>query len=206
MTRLILDARVGDAAAANQLFEHLQATVRHIADGIMAREPDSHSLEPSALLNEALARIFKEQAIAEAPNRRYLYAAVIKAMRRVLIDHARTKNAAKRTPGGNKLPIDVVLGTVEGRCQKPYADLHEALNRLGEKSSELLEVVELRFLNGCTIAETAEIMELDARTVTRKWRLARTLLYKELHAAEAADWPGVSVGSDPSHKAANPKD
>lgn len=187
VTQLIDGAKDGDEDAANQLFLHLQETVRHVAENIMRGEPASHSLEASGLLNAALMRIYQENAVQKAPNRRYMYSAVIKAMRRVLIDHARRNNAQKRNPGGAKLPLDVVIAAVETRCDAEYSDLHQALERLGEQSPELLELVELRFLSDFTLAETAELLECSPRSVTRKWRLARAILYADLHGGQSHD-------------------
>jgi RNA polymerase sigma factor (TIGR02999 family) len=144
----------------------------------MASERPDHTLSTTALVHEAWLRLAGggEQAWA---GRSHFYFAAARAMRRILIDHARKKGAAKRGGGLRGLPLDAIrLATREDPSE--FLSLHEALLRLEDRDERAARVVNLRFFAGLSERETAETMGLDPRTVRREWRFARAWLEREL--------------------------
>lgn len=173
--------RHGDQAANEQLFEHLCHTLRSTANNLMNDQPPDHTLQATALINEACARLIQSGVLDEAPNRRYLYAAAHRAMWQILVDHARRKRAQKRGRDLRRTRLDFVLEQIEARNQCDTLDLQEALTRLGRHSPEQVEIIQLHFLHGFTFREISELLGQDERTIRRKRKLGiarlRTMLF-----------------------------
>jgi RNA polymerase sigma factor (TIGR02999 family) len=150
-----------------------------MAGGLMRQERPGHSLRPSDLVHEALIRLLNEEALADAPNRRYLFAAAAQAMRQALVDHARRHKAAKRDGGRARVPLDEVLATFEEQGPDVLA-LHEALDVLARDHPRPALVVTLRFFCGLSVPEVAETLELSDTTVETDWRFARAWLRRRL--------------------------
>ena len=181
VTTLLEAIRAGDEQARDRLVEHVYAELRQLAAGLMQAEPVGHTLEPTGLLHEALARLFQADALRRAPNRAYLFGAVVRAMREVLVDHARRRNAAKRGGDCQRLPLDAVLLAFEERNLDVVA-LHEALERLASFHERQSQVVALRFFGGCTVPEIAEMLGVSVSTVESDFRIARAWLRQQLSA------------------------
>jgi RNA polymerase sigma factor (TIGR02999 family) len=148
----------------------------------MRRERPGHTLQPSALVHEALLRLLDGDALADVPNRRYLFAAAAQAMRQVLVDHARRRHAARRLGERIRLPLDEALVTFEEQGLDVIA-LHDALDQLAESNPRQAQVVVLRFFGGLSIPEVAETLEVSDTTVEGDWRFARAWLHGRLGGA-----------------------
>ena len=148
----------------------------------------NHTLQPTALVHEAFLRIAK-LASAGAEGRRQYFALAGKAMRSVLVDHARRRNALKR--GGRPLTLDTGLAGPDGLAALDVLVLHEALERLGELDPELVEIVELVFFSGLTEVEAANVLGVSDRTVRRGWRTAKAWLRQAL--GDAAEGPPLEA-------------
>jgi RNA polymerase sigma factor (TIGR02999 family) len=179
LTALIEQARSGDAEARERLTRAVYGELRRMADVLMRRERPGHTLQPSALVNEALIRLFDGEVLARARDRRYLFAAAASAMRQVLVDHARARDAAKRTGRRERVPLDQVLDYFEER-KLDVISLHEALDRLMALDERQGLVVALRFFLGLSVPEVADALEVSTGTVERDWRVARAWLRGQL--------------------------
>ncbi|MBL0169568.1 MAG: sigma-70 family RNA polymerase sigma factor [Gemmatimonadaceae bacterium] len=180
VTRLLDQARHGDRAAIDQLLPLVYAELHVIAERHMARERDDHTLQPTALVHEAYVRLAHGAAI-DASGRLHFLRLASQVMRRVLVDHARARQAAKR--GGMLL---VTLDESAAGHETPLLDLlalDDALTRLAEAEPRWAEVVALRFFAGLEITEIAETMEISTATVKRDWRFARAWLARALDGA-----------------------
>lgn len=153
------------------LYDELRAAAR----GAMSKERREHTLQPTALVHEAMIRISSQRT--EWRNRNHFLAVAAKMMRRVLLDHARRRQADKR-------PDALVRVTLSGLHESDRAvdvrDLHEALHRLEQLDPRTARVVELRGLVGCTMPEAAEVLGISVATAERDWRMGRTWLRREL--------------------------
>ena len=166
----------GQLDATNELFNHLTVQLRMIAEGMLSCEKAGHSLQVTALVNETCLKILQGNAVDSADNRRQLFFAAIRAMRQVLIDHARIRDAVKRGKGVKPQSIDYVLLNFEAKHRVSYLDLEIALEKLQAQSPRLHETISLRFFGGLTIAEAAEVMNCSESRVESDWRLARAKL------------------------------
>jgi RNA polymerase sigma factor (TIGR02999 family) len=150
-----------------------------MADALMRHERPDHTLQPSALVDEALIRLFDGEVLARATDRRYLFAAAAQAMRQVLVDHARHRDAAKRAGGRGRVPLDQVLDYLEERKLDVIA-LNEAVDRLMALDQRQGLVVTFRFFLGMTVPEVAEALDVSPGTVEGVWRIARAWLRRQL--------------------------
>jgi RNA polymerase sigma factor (TIGR02999 family) len=181
---LLDEARAGGPEAKDRLVRAIYDELRRMAGRLMRRERPGHTLQPSALLNEALIRLFKGDTLAKATDRRYLFGAAAKAMREVLIDHARRRRRTPLGSGRARVPLDHVLAFFEEQHLDVVA-LNEAIDRLAEMNERQGLVVALRFFAGLSIAEVAEALDVSTATVEGDWRSARAWLRGELGEAIA---------------------
>ena len=182
ITLLIQAARLGSSDAAQDLFRRLLADMRQVAQQLMKNERADHTLQPTAILNEACVRLLQQNIIHSADNRRYLFGAASRAMRQILVDYARQRSSDKRGGGREREPLDVILDNFETQNGIPFAELDAALTQLEQESPRQREVVEHRFFSGLSVAQTAELLNVSEGTVERDWRLARAKLYAMLTA------------------------
>src|SRR5262249_42565018 len=148
---------------------------RRVAGGLMRHERSGHTLQPSALVHEALLRLLSGEALANIPNHRYLFAAAAQAMRQVLVDHARRHRARKRDGHRVRVPLDRALAGLQERGLDVIA-LHEALEGLAQAHPRHAQVVALRFFGGLSGPEVAAALEVSDTTVESDWRFARAWL------------------------------
>ena len=182
ITRLLTEARGGNRAAADQLFEVVYADLRGIARNSMAGERPDHTLQPTALVHEAYLRIFGGAPV-DWKNRAQFFAVAAKQMRRVLVDHGREFRAAKRGQG-----LKVALEDGQHAAPLPEFDIEavdELLDRLTRADAEAARVVELKFFAGLTDEEVAKTMKRSHSTVRRHWSFARAWLARQLAAQKA---------------------
>jgi RNA polymerase sigma factor (TIGR02999 family) len=179
LTALINAARAGEPEVQDRLIRAVYGELRQMAADLMRRERPGHTLQPSALVNEAMLKLLGGDMLANAPNRRYLFAAAAQAMRQALVDHARRRDAAKRDGGRVREPLDAALAYFDER-QYDILALDEALERLMAMSERQGLVVILRFFAGLTVPEVADSLDVSTATVEADWRVARAWLRLQL--------------------------
>ena len=178
MTGLLLAWGRGDEAALEQLVPIVEQELRRIARRCIAGERRGHSLQATALVNEAYMRLVDAQHV-NWQNRAHFLAMSARLMRRVLVDMARSKHYQKRGGGALKVTFtDALAGAVEpGLDLVALDDALEALQKFDERKHQ---VVELRFFGGLSVEETASVLKLSSETVMRDWKLAKAWLLREL--------------------------
>lgn len=193
VTALLVELADGDAAAAGALFPLLYEELRRIAHRQLRGERSGHTLCTTALVHEAYLKLV-DQTHARIANRAQFFAVAARAMRRILVDHARGYGAAKRGGGWERLDLDEVEIPIAERAEVLLA-LDSALDRLTALNPRLTQVVECRFFGGMTEPETAAALGLTDRTVRRDWVKAKAWLR---HALDPGDAAGPAVPSDPA--------
>ena len=171
----------GDDAAKTALFEMVYDELRALAGGLMNRERTEHTLQPTALVNEASIRILKSDDLASLRGRKYFFGAMANAMRRVLVDHARKRNRLKR--GGSetkRVPLDTTVELFAQQNGFDLVKLDDALRDLAEVGPREAQIVELRFFGGYQIRDIAEQLGISDATVKRDLQFARLWLKKHL--------------------------
>jgi RNA polymerase sigma factor (TIGR02999 family) len=180
VTRILGQIRAGDRDAAARLLPLVYDELRALARSHLKRERPGHTLEPTALVNEVWLH-FKKGAELDIANRSHFLAVAAKAMRRLLIDHARARGAAKRGGGWEKVSLSEQSGPPA--CSEVDVDvvaLHEALERLEQLGERLARAVELRFFGGLTVGEAADVLGVAPVTVEKDWTKAKAWLRREL--------------------------
>lgn len=178
LTELLLEWREGDSEALVRLTPLVYDELRRIAHRYMRHERSGHTLQTTALVNEAYLRLAGDQKI-EWENRAHFFAVMARVMRHVLTDHARRRSYAKRGGGVRQVSLpDSDLMTLE-RASELVA-LDEALGLLAKIDARKSEVVELRYFGGLSLEETAETLGVSVMTVRRDWRAAKAWLFREL--------------------------
>jgi len=183
-TRSIDSALSGDSGARRQLLDQVYDDLRRIASSLMKGERAGHTLQPTALAHEVYLRIldpFPESIESEAE----LLSTAARVMRHLLIDHARSKGAAKRGGSWHRVPMDAEMAQAWEDPERVLA-LDEALERLARTQARQAEVVELLFFGGLTQERAAEVLRVSRDTVKLDWRFARAWLHRELGAAGGA--------------------
>jgi RNA polymerase sigma-70 factor (ECF subfamily) len=184
VTELLAKARSGDSSALADMFPLIYDELRRLAQLQLRREPDGHTLTPTALVHEAYMRLI-DYTRTEWAGRAHFMAVAATAMRRILVDHARGHRSLKRGGGLRRVSIDAVeLGTEE-RAELLIA-IDEALERLKELEPRQAQVVECRFFGGMTEEETAAALGIGLRTVKRDWAKAKSWLHRDIGAESTA--------------------
>ena len=177
LTELLIEWREGDKTALDKLTPLVYDELRRIAHRYVRRERDGHTLQTTALVNEAYLRLAGTKSI-EWQNRSHFFAVTAQVMRNVLIDHARRRLYAKRGGHAQQVPIDDVSLEMSEKRADELAGLDEALSDLAKLDLRKARVVELRYFGGLSLEETAEVLEISLMTVRRDWRAAKAWLYK----------------------------
>lgn len=172
----------GNQSALDKLYPLVYDELRRMAHRYMSRERKGHTLQTTALINEAYLRLVEQKHVHWA-NRAHFFGISAQIMRRILIDHARRYEYSKRGGGTQRVSLDEVAIVAKHKGKELLA-LDEALTRLGEMDARRGQVVELRFFGGLNNDEIAAVLKISANTVTRDWNLARAWLYRELSSAE----------------------
>lgn len=178
ITQLLINWSNGDKSALDALIPLVDAELRRLARHYMARESPGHTLQTSALINEAYIRLIEQQSM-QWQNRAHFFGVAAQVMRHILIDHARSHCYAKRGGGGRQVPLDEVMVVNDQRAEELVA-LDDALKALATLDPRKSQIIELRFFGGLSIAETAEALKISPITVTREWRSARAWLRREM--------------------------
>jgi len=178
ITQLLAEWTNGNQEALDKLYPLVYDELRRIARRYMSRERKGHTLQTTALINEAYLRLVEQRNVHWA-NRAHFFAIAAQIMRRILIDYARRYEYAKRGAGAQRVSLDEVAFVAKERARELLL-LDEALNRLVTVDTRRSRVVELRFFGGLENEEIAEVLKISPNTVTRDWHMARAWLYKEL--------------------------
>lgn len=179
VTRLLRAWRQGDSQALEDLIPLVYGELHRIAENYMRKERPGHTLQPTAVVNEAYLRLTGRRGVAWE-SRTHFFAAAAQSMRRILVDYARSRETKKRGGQARHLLDTAVL--TEPRAVE-LIGLDDALARLGALDEEQSRIVELRFFGGLTEEEAAEVLNVSARTIHRKWLLAKAFLHRELKAS-----------------------
>jgi RNA polymerase sigma factor (TIGR02999 family) len=175
ITELLLAWSGGETSALDKLIPLVYAELRRLAHRYMRDQPLDHTLETSALINEAYLRLIDSSRV-RWQDRAHFLAVAAQAMRRILVDYARSRRALRR--GGNCQRISLeVAATLHRARTTDLVELDEALSSLAVTSPRKAQVIELRFFGGLSVQETAAVLDVSEDTVMRDWRLARVRLY-----------------------------
>ena len=177
-TTLLLAWGRGDETALDQLIPLVHDELRRLARRHMAGERPGHTLQATALVNEAYLRLIEVNQV-RWQNRAHFFAMASRVMRRILVDAARARGFQKRGGGAEKVSLDEAL-LVSGEPRQDLIALDDALNALAAFDLRKSQVVEMRFFGGLSVEETAEALHVSADTVMRDWRLAKVWLVREL--------------------------
>ncbi len=178
VTQLLVDWSNGDQAALERLLPLVNDELRRLARRYMRREGPGHTLQTSALVNEAYLRLIDQKNV-QWQNRAHFFGIAAQLMRRILIDHARSHHYAKRGGGASKVSLDEAAAVKDARADELLA-VDEALEKLTALDPRKGRVVELRFFGGLSLEETAEVMGISSPTVQREWRAAKAWLHRML--------------------------
>jgi len=184
---MLFSWREGDDAALDQLVPLVYPQLRQLARRYLRRENPEHSLQTSALINEAYLRLVDQQDIPWK-DRAHFFAVSAQIMRRILIDHARSRNCTKRGTGVAHVPLDDASVVSHERAAELIA-LDDALKSLAKIDERKSRIVTLRFFGGLSVEETAEVMQVSPITINREWRAAKAWLYREFRQTEDSQHP-----------------
>ena len=181
LTQLLWAWNDGDPEALEKLMPLVFEELRKIARKRFLGERGKHTLQPTALVNELFLRLVGSDGQG-FHNRAQFFSAMAGRMRRILIDHARRRDASKRGGDQDHMPLEVIgdVGDKGGLAQVDLLALEEALKRLGEQDARKEQIVTMRFFGGLTNEEISEVLELGLRTVKRDWSIAKSWLFNEL--------------------------
>ena len=168
----------GNRDAEQRLYDTVFGELHRLAAAIMSREKPGHTLQPTALINEAYLRLVGNRKLSWE-SRAHFYHAAARTMRRILIDHARQKKAHRRD-GGERIDLEKIEAAAAVESKSDLIAIDEALERLAAMDARQAQVVELRFFAGLTVEETGEVMGISPSSVKREWAFARAWLESQL--------------------------
>jgi RNA polymerase sigma-70 factor, ECF subfamily len=178
ITVLLQQFAGGDKAALDRLMPFVYAELRKLADGYLDNERPNHTLQPTALVHEAYVKLIHEEQ-PDYRNRSHFFGVAAHIMRQILIDHARTRNAAKRGGGQKNTSLDEAAHAIAERPVTMIA-IDDALGALERKDARKAKLIEMRFFGGLTAEESAEVLDLPVEKVRAELRVAQAWLEREL--------------------------
>lgn len=182
---LLLNWSQGDRAALDKLVPLVYEELRRLAGHFMRQEREGHTLQTTALVNEAYVRLIDQRSV-RWQNRAHFFAVAAQLMRRILVDHARSRRYAKRGGDVRQVSFDEAAIVSRERGAELVA-VDEALTELAARDPRKSQIVELRFFGGLNIEETAEVMGISPTTVQREWRSAKAWLYQAIREGSNED-------------------
>jgi RNA polymerase sigma-70 factor, ECF subfamily len=182
VTELLIAWNEGDLSALDRLMPLVEAELRRLAQFHMRRESPTHTLQPTALVNEVYLKLV-DQTHARWHNRAHFFAVAAQLMRRILVDHARRNLRGKRGGGADDVPLDEAMAISPKKSVELLA-MDEALDRLARFDPLKAKIVELRHFGGLSVKETAEVLQVAEITVMRHWGLAKSWLRLQLRGPE----------------------
>ena len=181
VTQLLANWSQGDPTALEKLIPLVYKELRHLAHRYMEGQRPNHTLQTTALVNEAYLRL-ADQSKPNFTNRSHFFAVAAKAMRQILVDYAKAQQSQKRGAGASKVELNEAA-LISPEQTSAILDVDEALEKLAVLDSRKAHVVELRYFGGLNQDEIAEVLKISTVTVRRDWVFARAWLYTELHSA-----------------------
>lgn len=185
ITERLIAWGAGDKAALDQLLPTVYQELRRIAGNYLRRENPGHTLQPTALVHEAWLRLI-DQTRVNWRNRAQFFGVAAQLMRRILVDHAKTKHREKRGGDAIKFSLDDVINLSQERAADLLA-LDDALDGLARIDGRKSRVVELRYFGGFSVEETAQILDVSPETVMRDWKMAKAWLYQQIRRETSDD-------------------
>lgn len=190
VTTLVTMSQAGDAGAGQRLMEAVYEELRRLAGAYLAHQNAGHTLQPTALVHEAFIKLIDHDH-AKWNGRAHFFAVAAKAMRHILVDHARARKADKRGGDWARVTLDAAVMHVGGDRGVDTLVVNEALEELSRLDERQARIIELRFFGGLAVEEVAELLGVSKSTVEAEWRMARAWLSKRLgDAGEAAGGAG----------------
>ena len=181
VTQLLAELSGGNRSAVDELMPLVYQELKRIEGGQLRNERPGHTLQPTALVNEAYVKLVGQRA-ASWQNRAHFFGVAAQLMRRILMDYAKARHREKRGGGFRPVTLDEGLMVSQDRASDLVV-IDEALARLEQLDARQGKVVELRFFGGLSVEETAEAMGISTPTVKREWAMAKAWLYRELSTA-----------------------
>ncbi len=185
VTQLLFAWSKGDETALERLIPVVYDELRRLARHYMSEERPEHTLQTTALVNEAYLRLMDYKRM-NWHDRAHFFAVCAQLMRRILVDHARRRLYQKRGAGKHPVSLDEAV-VVPTQVNQDLVAIDDALTALARIDMRKSSIVELRFFGGLDIEETAEVLKVSARTVTREWRKAKAWLYRELNKEDSGE-------------------
>lgn len=182
VTQLLVEGSKGNKEALDQLLPIVYDELRRQAARYLRQELPGHTLQTTALIHEAYIRLIDQRNV-QWQNRAQFFGIAAQLMRRILVDHARTKKRAKRGGSNLRVSLNEALAATKG-SEVDLIALDQALDKLAEIDPQQSRVVELRFFSGLSVAETAEVLDISPATVKRDWSVAKAWLYREISGDE----------------------
>lgn len=183
ITQLLAEWSDGNQAALDELYPLVYEELHRLARRYMSRERKGHTLQTTALINEAYVRLVDQRNVQWA-NRSHFFAISAQIMRRILIDHARRHGYAKRGGGARQVSLDETATVIQDNLSE-FLRLDEALKSLAQLDPRRSQVVELRYFGGLNNEEIADVLKISENTVIRDWNMARAWLYRQLSGSAA---------------------
>ena len=178
ITQLLHRLKAGDRSGVDRLFSAVYQELRNMAASCFKREAKGNTLQPTALVHEAYMKLVDQKAV-DWQGQTHFFAVAAQAMRRILVDHARKRGAAKRGGGHQRLQLDVQLAP-DFPPNEDILAVDEALSKLAQLDPRQAQLVELRFFGGLSVAEAADVLGISKRTAEREWTMVRAWLRREL--------------------------
>ena len=178
ITEMLIEWNEGKAEALENLMPLVESELRRIARRQMSRENPNHTLQTTALVNEAYLKLFDQRCV-NWQNRLHFYALASQIMRRILLNHARDRAVQKRGGGAEKVSLEDA-GFLSAEKSRELIALDEALKNLAKIDALKSRIVELRYFGGLSIQETAEVLKISPASVSKHWQLARAWLRREI--------------------------
>ena len=180
VTALLHSIEAGDRAATDELFPLVYAELRALAGSFFRGQRPDHTLQPTALVHDAYLKLVRQPDL-HVTGRAHFMAVASRAMRHILINHARERRAAKRGGGASRVTLlDAALAEKVERHEVDPIELDDAMRRLEELDERQCRIVELRFFGGLSVDDAATVLGVSAPTVKRDWKMARAWLFDEL--------------------------
>ena len=179
VTQILLSWNHGDKRSLDELMPLVYGELRKLAASYLRKERADHTLQSTALVNEAFLRLVDQRDV-HWQSRAHFFAIAAQMIRRILVDHARAQQAEKRGSGGIKIELDEAMAVSNNDRDLNVLALHDALEKLAELDPRQSRIVELRFFAGLSVEETAAVTELSTATVKREWSSARAWLFREI--------------------------
>ena len=192
VTRLLADWGKGDSSALHKLLPLVHGELRKIARRQMSHERPGHTLQATALINEAYLKLLGQERY-EWQNRAHFFAVCAQIMRHILIDHARAHTREKRGGGAIQVSLDNVA-VIAGEKAEQLLALDEALDSLQRLDPQKAKIVELRYFGGLSIEEAAEVLNISPRTVRREWQRSKAWLYRMISEGSADETRPLAKG------------